>query len=322
MITRGNTEFKNPHHPEPDYVVRGFELRHQDQEADFRYRMRKAEIGRPSEEQREYAARIRAAEARSQGVDPEEQQKKVHAWNEKRVAELRDHVEQEGAREYLIDISHILNGIDFTDFDPTFWFASGKMVPEPPFVGEWPPSDTLHITGKETWSEGRLHQRYFGARVRFELQPRRMPDAPTGRYRSDPTMGLVGGVTGYVGDGDYLSGDRWSNCWLHRKQTMYQFGFAAPGDDNRKIIAISEAPAETIFFIERTLADDSVLDFHTFSGQFPMPSVTFTRNDIVPTQSIWVELELMFHVQLEGNSLFWIDRELLLQVFQWPLIGS
>ncbi|MFJ8085317.1 hypothetical protein ACIQ6Y_32515 [Streptomyces sp. NPDC096205] len=313
-------EIINPYHPVPDFVAKGFELHHKEQDEELSQRMRLAQLARPSKEEREYASSLQEADLRSRGIDADEHQKKVRAWSDRRREALHRHA-KEASTPSPGGPSLSFDHMDPREVDHSFWEADGNIWGSGPFVGKWNPDGSGDFSGKETWDSGNLRQHYIGARWRLELQSGRMPPTSNGVYRSDPFIRLNGKTLGYVGAGElFHSGDRWCNCWLHTKQSIYQLTFVSPGSDPRRFIATKE-DVQCIFFIERTLWEDSVTETHQFPGQVSMPSLTIFRNDLAPADSLWVELEVGFHIQLEGDSLFWFDNNVQLQTFQWPLLG-
>jgi hypothetical protein len=170
----------------------------------------------------------------------------------------------------------------------------------------------LQFNGGINTHDGDLHIDSFGAVALFELQADRIPMSLSHRWLSTPYVELFGGLFGYTGDDDILTGDLWSKCWMHRDQQLYQFGF---GPDGPTQIILGQAhESETLIFEED--GDQSV---HVgLRGYQWMPPVTFGY--IYPTRSIWARLEIRFDIQTEGaGSILEINPNVLLRAFQWPL---
>ncbi|WP_162603023.1 hypothetical protein, partial [Streptomyces sp. CS081A] len=205
-----------------------------------------------------------------------------------------------------------------TPLDPSFWWAFSTANPQTPPFTFTTEEDGIHFKGKKTYDGASMISLTFGATARFELHANRIPPSPIGVWRSDPHVFLKGKFTGYVGSGDLLSGDRWSRCWMVKRQTLFQFVFAPPGVDNRHQI-VEEKASQVIFDIQDSLTGDGDVQSHLMEGMNSIPSVTFDASKVFPGISIFAEIEVRFDLQLEGDSLFWIDDELILQYDQWPL---
>ena len=105
------------------------------------------------------------------------------------------------------------------------------------------------------------------------------------------------------------------------RQTLFQNVFGPQGPARKTLV--ENTSWQELIFLERSGADDGVERHHTLPGSIPMPSVPLNVSQIFPGSSIWAELEVRFDLQLEGAySLLWIDREILLSTFQWPLVAA
>ncbi|SDF46019.1 hypothetical protein SAMN04488542_11142 [Fontibacillus panacisegetis] len=197
--------------------------------------------------------------------------------------------------------------------DPNFWWANANFILTPPFTGETQ-ADGFHLKGNMTYSGGSLINRQFGVASRYELHSNRIPRPDRGPWRSAPHVEITGRVIGSTTAGDIFSGDQWNKCWMHRRQTLYQFVFAPPGTDNRRIIGENREIQELIFLEGSSKYKDFVLP-----GFQNMPVVILNQNSIFPGLSVWAELEILFHVQLEGGSTLWLNPDVLIRMFQWPL---
>jgi hypothetical protein len=105
------------------------------------------------------------------------------------------------------------------------------------------------------------------------------------------------------------------------RQTLFH-NVPGPQGPARKTLA-ENVSWQKLIFLERSGDDSGVEEHHTLPGSMPMPSVPLNVNQLIPESSIWAELEVRFDLQLEGSySLLWIDREIVLSTFQWPLVAA
>ncbi len=68
----------------------------------------------------------------------------------------------------------------------------------------------------------------FGYKAWYELTPERIKLSGNGKWRSAPEVLIDGTLFGSTNAPDLLSGDRWSKCWMIRRQTAFQNVFAPP----------------------------------------------------------------------------------------------
>lgn len=197
--------------------------------------------------------------------------------------------------------------------DDNFWAATSTFFATPPYVAE-ARADGFHFRGKKTYNGSSLIKLSFGVKSRYELHASRVPRPNQPPWRSAPHVELFGQLLAWTERGGIFSGDNWSKCWMIRRQTLSQFIFAQPGTNNER--KIGEAiEVQNIFNEENRGRNQS----HRFIGHQPMPPVVLTQ--IFPGVSIWAELEVRFDIQLEGNSLLWIEHpfDIVVRGFQWPL---
>lgn len=210
--------------------------------------------------------------------------------------------------------SDFLTGQDIATDSPadhSFWWAETRPFVPGSVTPRWG-DDGLHFTGGPTWHSGDLFNTNFGAYVFFEVQPDRLPQSPSGLFSSTPFVELFGGLLGYTGDDDIFTGDLWSKCWLHLRQTVLQFGFGPTGPV--PIVLGNAETHETLIFEEN--AERSV--HVNMPGFKPMPAVIF--GGVNRSLSVFAHLEIRFDIQLEGaGTLLWCDPEVLLRTFQWPM---
>jgi hypothetical protein len=124
---------------------------------------------------------------------------------------------------------------------------------------------------------------------------------------------VVRPVPGLPGDDDITTGDLWSKCWLHRNQQIFQFGFGPNGP--APIILAQANEVETLIHEE-----DGDRPVHVGLPGFKwMPPLIFGNVNLAST--LWARLEVRFDIQTEGaGSLLWLDPEVIIRTFQWPLV--
>lgn len=196
--------------------------------------------------------------------------------------------------------------------DSNFWFFNFNFIDHLPFTGRQM-ADGFHLSGRMTYDGGSLIKRNFGIAVRYELHENRIRPFIF-RFSSSPVIEITGRIIGSTTDGGIFSGDQWSKCWMHSRQTLYQLVFAPPGTNNRRIIAENRQVKELIF-----LEGSNKYKEFIFPGSLKMPTVSFSRRSLLPGLSIWAELEILFHVQLEGGSTLWLNPDIVIRMNQWEL---
>lgn len=208
------------------------------------------------------------------------------------------------------DFAHEHEQAPAAPVDHTFWWAETTPFIPPHMAADWR-SDGLHFTGGPTHHDGDLFNTNFGAHATFEIQRERLPRSGSGLFTSTPHIELFGGLVGYTGDSDITTGDLWSKCWLHLRQTVLQFGIGPTGPVP---IVLGNAETHDVLVFEEN-ADRAVRV--SMPGLKLMPAVVF--GSVSPSSSLFVHLEVRFDIQLEGaGTLIWCDPEVLLRTFQWP----
>lgn len=300
----------NPDHPVPDEVARGIQ---DHRESGWRLAdeaFEHARRARPSPEEREFRADLRARELAAAGLDPAE----VRDARGRFRREFLDRVTPSAISplDTIGDLLHPhLPTVAPTAPDPSFWYASGQMFASPPFTVA-AESDGFVFSGLKNHDSGDLIKLGFGLTLAYELQAERVPHSASGRWRSAPAMEIFGRLIGSSQD-SFGFGDDWCKCWLVRRQTAFQFVFAPPGASNRHIIA-ERVDVQEVFFSE-----DAPFSRDWFGPGFaPMPELVLTHP--FSAQSIWVDLELRFDIQLEGAAQLWIwpNQRFVVRANQWP----
>jgi hypothetical protein len=125
-------------------------------------------------------------------------------------------------------------------------------------------------------------------------------------------MELFGRIDGYTGDCDITTGDIWSKCWMHRRQKITQPTFGGV-----KVLG-ERLEVQNLYFLE---CDDGPRSFF-MPGRQNWPAIVFNRSELVDaTASIWAEMHLFFHIQLEGHgALISLNPHVIVRGFQWPLL--
>jgi len=200
--------------------------------------------------------------------------------------------------------------------DPSFWWAQTRPRLAPMQTSEFR-DDGLHFHGgpKVAGHNDEMHTS-FGAIAMFGLAPERLPSSPSGRWLSSPMVELFGGVVAFAPDWDLLQGDGISSCDLVLRQTLYQF---KPSPTGPLPVTVAESVSSNTFHLYLRNTGFSR------NGQLPgfqlMPAVSVHNAQLVTTETLWVDLEVRFDIYLNSaGALLWCDPEVLLRLFQWPLV--
>ncbi|MEU5724980.1 hypothetical protein ABZ783_24570 [Micromonospora sp. NPDC047738] len=197
--------------------------------------------------------------------------------------------------------------------DTSFWYAEHDTFTTSPYTIT-AASDGFVFSGIKNYQGGDLLKLNFGFKIRYELQADRVPPSPIGKWRSSPHVNISGSLIGSSQDSPGW-GDDWCKCWMNRRQTAYQLVFAPPGADPRRKID-ERVESQNIFFSEDA---PFTSEWHG-PGFQPMPELILAHP--LPAQSIWVELELRFDIQLEGYANLWIrpEQRFVVSADQWPAL--
>ena len=197
--------------------------------------------------------------------------------------------------------------------DHSFWWASTRWHVTPGQSASFTDKG-LHFVGGPSSHSTSLESFEFGALARFELHALRIPVSPSGHFRSTPHIELFGSLLGRTADYDLVQGDSWSKCWMFRRQRVLQLAFGPTGPVDHILGEASEF--QTLIFEENA---GRPVD-RPMPGFQRMPEVQFAG--INEGQSIWVELEVRFDIQLEGYGMLWADPFVRLRTHQWPLLAA
>lgn len=303
-------EIVNPMHPVPTEIAD--ELRSIDEQemATASQRVELAKAARPTPEERKHRTALYQEIFGSVGLDADNSRSQAAFLSDSQFERIRRH-DLSAPYIYPNRVPMDFEPVEPFNSDPSFWAADWNWSGTSPYVGE-SQADGIHFRGMLTYDGGDLIFRNFGLKSRYEIQANRIPRPDRPPWRSAPNAQLWGELRGYTGQGGLFEGDRWSKCWMVRRQTLYQFVFGPSGPVAR---TIGEGiDVQTIFFEE----NQSRLVTHRLPGFQPMPQVVL--NSIFPGLSVWAELEVRFEIQLEGNSFFWIHPfDVLVALSQWPL---
>lgn len=303
------SSIEHPSHSIPDEIaesIRSF------READLAALNRQDEIAklsRPNQSERGVIAEARqyAAEARGFKVETIQKIRELGRRKADRVKEILD-------REVVLRTPFELHTWDSKPpqpavTDPTFWWARTDWW-HPDHFSAGTNNNGLQFNGGVSTHDGDLHNDSFGAVALFELQADRIPTSLSGRWISTPHVELFGGLLAHTAN--YIFEDAWSKCWLHRDQQIFQWGFGQNGPV--PIVLGQGHEFENLVFEEDK---DRTINVGLRGFQL-MPPVSFIN--VNRASSLWARLEIRFDIQTEGaGSLLWIDPQVLLRTFQWPL---
>jgi hypothetical protein len=299
-------------HPVPDEVRDYWRSSQEEDLAAWARHHKLTEQGRPTEEERRSIIELYEPAARNLGVDVEKLRERRHAIRERNIALSKETLEEEEAARAAKPDERVPLYLETPPperEDITFWWARDSWT----HVGEFrvfPRPDGVHYFGGITHHSGNLRNAHFEYRSFFALDAGRIPPTPTGRYLSAPHMELFGRIDGRDGDCDWVSGDIWSKCWMHRRQKLTQPTFGGV-----KVLG-ERLEVQNLFFLE-------CVDRHAsffMPGRQNWPALVFNSGEALPNATIWAELHLFFHIQLEGTASIQLNPEVHVRGFQWPLL--
>jgi hypothetical protein len=301
----------HPGHRIPNEVDEGLRYFEQEERVALARHDEIARLARPTEEERQAKANAYLSAGRTLGLDVDgftTSLRDIRAKREERVSKMDPGVRASSRNLTPLD----LEPIHPERIDHSFWWAQTDWFNPGDFSADFR-ADGLHFTRGITHHSGSLRIDRFGMVARFELQANRIPHSGIRRWRSTPHVELFGAILGKTGDNDITTGDLWSKCWMFRRQTLLQFGFGPTGPVP---IVVGEGRDNQLLIFEENQA-------RTVRAYMPgfqwMPPVDFGNINLA--SSLWVHLEVRFDVQVEGHgSLLWMDPEVLIRSFQWPLI--
>ncbi|GAB3845805.1 hypothetical protein GCM10028822_04870 [Hymenobacter terrigena] len=200
--------------------------------------------------------------------------------------------------------------------DQTMWWAHTNWFTAGGIQASFQ-TDGLHFFGEANYDGDPLFPFSVGAWATFELQPERRPVSVSGRYSSTPYVELFGAITGWANLQfcPWACDDKWSKCKMFLRQSAIQFV-----DDHGTWQLCGESTEW------RQLIDlDGSGSGQTASlpGYLPMPALQFGL--IRPDRSLLIDLEVSFHIQLEGSSYIGFSPDsnpagsVVLRYFQWPI---
>lgn len=193
--------------------------------------------------------------------------------------------------------------------DHSFWWADIE------YLGSFHTQSTqsgLTFTGTATLPAGAstwtLVKTGFGARIRYGLDPERVPESPTGRWISAPFVDLRGGLRGITGTPDITTPDLVAKCWLHLTQEVFQFTLGGE-------LPLAKA-TDRFTIIEEV---NHGIEVHaTMPGVLTFPALLVSN--LNPAATLWARLTVWFELHVQGaGSQISGDASVILNAFQWPL---
>jgi hypothetical protein len=269
-----------------------------------------ARLSRPTNEERSAAAEVYA---RPFKINVEDQLTEIRDLRRESTTRVRARMAELLASQKVVYENRKLPVLDRepsppTLRDPSFWWADTRWYSASE-IGANFAADGLHFFGTMNRDDQDLIFLNFGAVARFELQHDRLPPSPSGRWTSAPHVELFGSLLAYTDAGNFWTGDCWSKCSMYRRQTILQNvfgGWVVRGEGVQEESLVNEENAHRHYT-------------RPMPGLQWMPPVLFSG---VTIDSVWAEIEVRFDVQLEGNSSLWLDPEILLRFFQWPVLAA
>ena len=314
---------KHPNHIIPDDVALCMRKLNEGKKAEQARQEKIAKLARPTREERSRLTQVREEAARSRGVTAD--MVPIHRdISNRTIRRITDTTYRDAVIEKYYDRHPWdLSLAEPEPTDPTFWWARtdafhSNRSPREPDEGSAAhfsagfDNDGLKFTGGVSTHDGDDYYDSFGAVALFGLAAERIPQSLSRRWISAPHVELFGGLLGHTGDDDITTGDLWSKCWMYREQQLFQLGF---GPDGPVPIIVGQANEREKLIDE----EDNDRSVHVGLRGFQwMPPVAITN--INTANTLFARLEIRFDTLTEGaGSHLWIDPQVLIRTFQWPL---
>lgn len=155
----------------------------------------------------------------------------------------------------------------------------------------------------------------FGAVAIFQIPADRLPHSSSGRWSSQPSVMVLGGLLASTGGGDLPGVGSSASCCLHLDHRLFQ---CLPGPGGPAAQVLGEAHA-----VDRLVSEvDAGQSLHRpMPGHVDVPRISFDGLDTA--RALWARLEIRVDVQVQGTgSLLWCCPEVGLVTPQWPLRSS
>jgi hypothetical protein len=198
--------------------------------------------------------------------------------------------------------------------DPTFWWADTTWWTTTGQAAAFPNDGLSFYDGPKINDSDGQESTNFGAIAFFELNRDRIPASPSGNWVSNPWVDLIGGMTLFAPGWDLIQGHGIANVNLYLRQTLYQNDLGG-----QKTVAENIVPAGVWWL---NLEDTDYSQNKILPGShFNMPTVSLSKDQFNPNESLWAELEIRFDINLKAEgALAWADPYVLFRTYQWPLL--
>lgn len=231
-----------------------------------------------------------------------------------------DRVSDNEWKDFIPPLAPVDNAPDVAASSADFWWAQTAAFGGAGVIANEFMTDGLHLFGRVSYNRDSLFSFSVGAWARFELQPERRPHSASGRYNSSPHVELFGNIGGWTNlkHCPWACDDKWCKCFLFQRQSVFQF----VDDIGTHRLCGENTRHRTLIYEE----GNGVGVNAPLPGFLHMPSLQFGL--LRPDRSIFVDLEVRFDIQLEGDSFIGFSPQnspagsVLLRTFQWPCVAA
>lgn len=148
----------------------------------------------------------------------------------------------------------------------------------------------------------------------FQISTDRLPRSPHGRWSSEPSVDVLGGLLASVSSGSVPGVESTARCHLHLDHRIFQ---CRRGPDGVVPHVLGQAHTVDPLVDE---ADSGHTEHRAMPGHTRLPSITFDGLD--RTLPLWARLEIRLDARVQGGSFLWCYPDLRIGAQQWQLSPS
>lgn len=148
----------------------------------------------------------------------------------------------------------------------------------------------------------------------FQISTERLPHSPHGRWTSEPSVDVVGGLLAGVCSESVLGVESSARCDLHVDHRIFQ---CRPRWD--RVVPHVLGQAHTLARLVEE-ADSGATEHRALPGHVKVPSISFSTLD--RTRPLWARLEIMLDARVRGGSFLWCYPDVRISTPQWELRPS
>lgn len=148
----------------------------------------------------------------------------------------------------------------------------------------------------------------------FHIPTERLPHSPQGRWTSEPSVDVVGGLLASVCSDSVLGVESAARCDLHVDHRIFQ---CQPEADRVVPHVLGQAHALARLVEE---ADSGATEHRAMPGHMKVPAISFGSLD--RTRPLWARLEIRLDARVRGGALLWCYPDVRISTQQWALRPS